>query len=61
VHFVGKSSLIYIVHHDVIYMILRASLVCYGSFGLALDDVDLYPWLMAMFFLKNVTCMLSCE
>jgi hypothetical protein len=27
---------------------------------LALDNLDLYPWLMAM-FLKNITCMLSCE
>jgi hypothetical protein len=27
-HFVGKASLIYIVHHDVLYMILWSSLVC---------------------------------
>jgi hypothetical protein len=32
-----------------------AWLVSYGSFGLALDNLVLYPWLMAM-FLKNVTC-----
>jgi hypothetical protein len=29
-------------------------------FGLALDNLGLYPRLMAM-FLKNVTYMLSCE
>jgi hypothetical protein len=29
-HFVGNASLIYIVHHDVLYMILWASMVCYG-------------------------------
>jgi hypothetical protein len=29
-------------------------------FGLALDDLDLYPWLVAM-FLKNDTCLFSCE
>jgi hypothetical protein len=29
-HCVGIASLIYIIHHDVLYMILWASLVCYG-------------------------------
>jgi hypothetical protein len=30
------------------------------KFGLARENHDLYPRLMAM-FLKNVICMLSCE
>jgi hypothetical protein len=43
-HFVGKASLIYIVHHDVLYMILWASLVCYGQFWLS----SWWSWFMLM-------------
>jgi hypothetical protein len=63
-HFVSyalvRKSFSYIVHHGMIFMSLWACLVSYSLFGLALDNLGLYPWLMAM-FLKNVIFMLSCE
>jgi hypothetical protein len=59
-HLLGKASPIYIFHHDGLYMIVWASLVCYGQFGLALDDLDLYPWLMAMLLEKCHIYALSC-
>jgi hypothetical protein len=59
-HSLGKASPINIVHHGMLCMCLWACSVSYGLFGLALDNLDLYPWLMAMFF-KKVTYMLSCE
>jgi hypothetical protein len=33
-------------------------LACYGQFGLALDDLDLYPWLMDMFLKMSHICSL---
>jgi hypothetical protein len=57
-HLLGKASPIYIVHHDVLYMIVWASLVCYDEFGLALDDLDLLS-MVDGYVLKNVTYMLS--
>jgi hypothetical protein len=52
------ASPIYFVRHDVLYMILWASLVCYGYVGLALDDLDLCPWLLDMLLKMLHECSL---